>query len=487
MKRRLICFLLLLLLVFQVSANATEIVDLTYLGGVENFDPMTDHTRQIILEELGVNIIAEMGNEPEKVNLILMSGQNYDAIKFGYNMNHLATYITSGMLHDLTDYVEQYGPNLKKAFSQDVWDMVSVDGRIYAIPETDSNDIENGIVVREDWLKIVNMELPTTVDEFYDMLVAFSKLTPEEVGVDYIIPFAANGQNSTLGFNGLVQAFGAALTPYDYVDVDGELKISFDLAGQKEYVEFVRKLYRENLLDADFPATTHQMMVEKVASGVVGAAAFSCWDSAALRTLRETNPDANLVFIQPLSKNGSTPRIAARGGLKNLLLVPKASEKAAEVVKYCNAFLDDQHYKRLILGDEGVHYEERDDTIYPLFPGFDAMNKGRWFYPTNDGKKYTPLFAVRAHKELEMGMMWEDLNAKGGEFKYIEIARFAPLLPEFTQYSNTLINMARETLMKMIMDDNELAKYDDFVADWFSKGGRELADAMNAWYQTRNE
>lgn len=74
MKRRLICFLLLLLLVFQVSANATEIVDLTYLGGVENFDPMTDHTRQIILEELGVNIIAEMGNEPEKVNLILMSG-----------------------------------------------------------------------------------------------------------------------------------------------------------------------------------------------------------------------------------------------------------------------------------------------------------------------------------------------------------------------------------------------------------------------------
>lgn len=488
MSRRLVCLLLTFLLLTQLTAVfATEVVDLVYLGSPENFDPMTAHTRQIILEELGVNILAEMGNEPDKVNLILMSGQEYDAIKFGYNMNLLATYIKNGVVHDLTDYVDQYGPNLRKSFPQDVWDMVSVDGRIYAIPETDSNDIENGIVVREDWLKKVNLSLPTTVDEFYEMLVAFSKLSPAEVGADYIIPFAANGQNSTLGFNGLVQAFGAALTPYDYVDVDGELKISFDLPGQKEYVQFVRKLYKENLLDADFPATTYASLVEKVASGTVGAAAFSCWDSAALRTLRESNPEANLVFISPLSKDGSTPRIAARGGLKNLLLVPKASAKAAEVVKYCNDFLDDQHYKRLILGDEGVHYEVRDGVIYPIFPGFDAMNKGRWFYPTNDGQKYTPLFSVRAHKELEMGMMWEDINAKGVDYKYIEIARFAPLLPEFSEYSNTLINMARETLMKMVTDDNELAKYDDFVADWFSKGGRELADAMNNWYQSRGE
>ena len=225
--------------------------------------------------------------------------------------------------------------------------------------------------------------------------------------------------------------------------------------------------------------------MEKVASGVVGCAALSCWDSSALRTLQANFEGSNLVYIQPLSKDGSTLRIAARGGLKNFLIVPRASEKAAEVVKYCNDFLDDEHYMRLILGDEGTHYEIKDGVIYPIFPGFNAMNKGRWFYPTNDGEKYTPLFSVRAHKELEMGIMWDDLNAKGGDYKYVEINRFAPLLPEYTQYSNTLINMARETLMKMVIDENELARYDDFVADWFAKGGRELADAMNAWYQTQ--
>lgn len=86
-----------------------------------------------------------------------------------------------------------------------------------------------------------------------------------------------------------------------------------------------------------------------------------------------------------------------------------------------------------------------------------------------------------------MGIMWDDLNAKGEPYKYVEITRFAPLLPEYTEYSNTLINMARESLMKMVIDEAELANYDAFVEEWFNKGGRELADAMNEWYQSQKE
>lgn len=489
MTRKLTCLILALVMacMMTLSATAESLVDLVYLYSTDNFDPETDYTRQIIQEELGVNIIPEMGIEDEKLNLILMSGQEYDAIKMNYNVNLLATYIKNGVIQDLTDLVEAYGPNLKNAFSQEVWDMVSMDGRIYAIPETDSNDIENGIVVRQDWLDKLELELPETVEDFYNMLVAFSTMDPASVGVDYVIPFAATGVDSTLGFNGLTQAFGIASTPLDYVELDGELKVSFDLPGQKEYVEFIHQLYKEGLLDADFPATTGTSLVEKVSSGVVGCAALSCWDSAALRTLQANFEGADLVFVGPLSKDGSTPRIAARGGLKNFLIVPKASEKAADVVKYCNDFLDDDHYMRLILGDEGTHYEIKDDAIYPIFPGFNDMNKGRWFYPTNDGNKYTPLFSVRAHKELEMGIMWDDLNTKGEAYKYVEITRFSPLLPEYTEYSNLLLSMARENLMKMVIDDNEMAKYDSFTEDWFNKGGRALADAMSTWYQAQNQ
>ena len=159
MKRNLVCLLAALVLALSAFPGvAEEVVDLVYLYSTDNFDPETDFTRQLILEELGVNILPEMGIEDDKLNLVLMSEQEYDAIKMNYDLNLLASYISNGAVQDLTDLVEEYGPNLKEAFSQDVWDMVSVDGRIYAIPETDSNDIENGIVVRKDWLELLGLD-----------------------------------------------------------------------------------------------------------------------------------------------------------------------------------------------------------------------------------------------------------------------------------------------------------------------------------------
>ena len=483
----LMALALLLGMCAGVLAQEETSVSLVYLSGTDSFDPTTDYTRQLIKEELGVDIQPEMGNDVDKLNLILASGQNYDAIKVGFSRELLTTYINNNAIQDLTDFVDTWGPNLKASFSQDVWDMVSVDGRIYAIPETDTNDIENGIVVREDWLNKLGLSIPTTVDEFYKMLVAFSEMDPAEAGIKNIIPFAAVGDASTLGFNGLVQAFGIGSTPSDFVEVDGQLKLGYQLSGEKEYVSFIHNLYAEGLLDADFPATKEAALIEKVASGIVGCAALSCWSSTALSSLQKNFPDANLVYLPPLSKDGSTPRIASRGGLKNFLIVPVASTKVKEVVQYCNAFLDDSHYERLILGDKDDTYEVKNGSYYPIFPAFDKMNKGRWFYPTNDGAKYTPLFAVRAHKEEKMGQMWDDLNAKGSDYKYVDISHYMPLLPAFTEHSATLNNMSIETLMKMVISEDELAKYDAFVADWMSNGGQDIVDETNEWYQSRNK
>jgi len=36
----------------------------------------------------------------------------------------------------------QYGENLKNAFTQEEWDMVSYEGKIYGIPETNTTDVE---------------------------------------------------------------------------------------------------------------------------------------------------------------------------------------------------------------------------------------------------------------------------------------------------------------------------------------------------------
>lgn len=122
------------------AETEAEEISLKYLHNSDSFDPETDYTRELIKELLHVNIIPEMGNEDDKVNLILNSGQDYDMIKLT-NRNLLVSYMENDIIHPLNEYIDKY-PDLKNAFTQDEWEMVSFNGQIYAIPETNTNDVE---------------------------------------------------------------------------------------------------------------------------------------------------------------------------------------------------------------------------------------------------------------------------------------------------------------------------------------------------------
>ena len=484
MKKFATLFLVLCLLLTALPAALAEgdAVDIRYMYTDDSFDPNTDLTRTLIQEELGVNIIPEMYASTDQVTLILASDQEFDAIKIN-DTTLLGTYAKAGTITDLTDII-MANETFYNMFPKEVWDMVSVDGRIYAIPETDTQDIDWGIAVRKDWLDKCGLSLPTTVDEFYNMLVAFSQLNPADVGADYIIPFSMSGVNSTLYANGLIQAFGLGGGMHEFVVTEDGLKNGYQLPGGKEYVTFMNRLYQEGLLDADFPANQNSDVVERVSAGNVGCAVLCVWDSWARDTLKANNPDAELVYIGALTKEGyeENGRLATRGGLKNYLVVPATSTKAQDVVNYCVGFMDDAHYTRLILGDKGVHYEVKDGTYYPIFPAFNEMNKGRWFYPTNVGEKYTPLFAVRAHKEESMGYLWDNLNEYKAAHGYLEISHLCPLLKEYSDNIGTLTSLSYEYLIKMVLSADELAQYDSFVERWMAAGGESWINAMNQWY-----
>ncbi len=479
----LACLLCMSMLPAAVAEQAAP-TELRYLYSTDSFDPETDITRQLILEELNVNIIPEMYSAADQITLILSSDQVYDMIKVT-DTSLLASYAEAHVITDLTDIVMKH-PDFYNMFSKEIWDTVSIDGRIYAIPEVDTSDIEWGVVVRTDWLEKCGLEAPTTVDEFYNMLVAFSKLNPADVGVDYIIPFTMSGVNTTLGANGLIQAFGLGGNMHEFVETaDGTLACGYGLPGGKEFLTFLNKLYAEGLLDADFPTNQNGNVVERLSSGVAGAGVYCCWDSYGRDTLIANFPGADFTYIQPLTKEGfeEKGRIFTRGGLKNYLIVPANSGKAEEVVQYCVDFMDDAHYTRLILGDEGVHYEVKNGTYYPIFPAFNDMNKGRWFYPTNVGAKYTPMFAVRAHKEESMGILWDDLNRWREQYGYLAINRTAPLLPAYSENIGTLNSLSYEYLIKAILSADELANYDTFVETWMASGGAAWTEQINEWYK----
>ena len=90
-------------------------------------------------------------------------------------------YGSQGILMDLTDLIADYGTNMQALAAHNPTfanDMVAYDGGIYFLSryyETVHTRATQKIWMNMKWLENVGKEVPTTIDEYYDVLVAFKE------------------------------------------------------------------------------------------------------------------------------------------------------------------------------------------------------------------------------------------------------------------------------------------------------------------------
>ena len=461
----------------------TEPVTLKMLGQTEkNFDPMADITRTRINEMMNYDIQGEMYADTEKILMALTSGEEYDIIKIAKGKKELISQlIKNKLVQPLDESIEKYGPNLKEAFTEEVWNMGSSDGKKYAIFNTNYERVIEGIAIRQDWLDKLNMEVPTTIEEFYLMLKAFKEQDPGGVGSENVIPLTFNYEEyGTLNLNGLAQAFDIGSGLQSYIEQDGKLVLSMELPGATEYVAFLKKLYSEGLLDADFLSNKWSNFDQKIGSGNVGSAIMSCWYPGGQQAVMALGENSKFVYIETLKSKTGTQRIEKTGGMESAILVPYTSKKVDDVVKFANDFLDDKNYKTLVIGDEGVHYSNDNDKLMPILPAFNDLNLARWFFPSNEGKRYTEIFQVRANKVPEMGSMYDDVGAKNDKYGYVSPTAFAPSLEAVITNEKALSEMTKEMIIQIILDDKvDMSQFDVFVKDYKASGGDAITKAYN--------
>ncbi|MGI6654694.1 MAG: hypothetical protein ACOX55_11390 [Christensenellales bacterium] len=101
------------------------------------------------------------------------------------------------------------------------------------------------IKVRQDWLDKLNMEVPTTLDEFFDMLVAFQENDVNGNGLkDERMVISTNTCNTTWGGffdNGVAGWFGLANYVFQLDRINWQAKVPFLQEGFVPYIEFLKK------------------------------------------------------------------------------------------------------------------------------------------------------------------------------------------------------------------------------------------------------
>lgn len=130
----------------------------------------------------------------------------------------------------------------------------SSDGNIYALAGWwgDINDyVPDYLYIRQDWLDNLGLEMPETVDELYDVLVAFKEQDANGNGnPDDEIPMATKNGIKQLYY--LMTGFGYDTNSLWYTDDNGEVHYAAVEDQYKDMLAFLNKCYSEGLISDDF-------------------------------------------------------------------------------------------------------------------------------------------------------------------------------------------------------------------------------------------
>ena len=131
------------------------------------------------------NISQSNSNENEAFNLMLSSNNLADIICYSKVADVEKLGQDGGMLA-LNDLIDEYAPHIKAymdshpTFKQFA---TSLDGNIYFIPKDQTTKSCEYWWIRTDWLEKLNLEVPTNVDELYEVLTAFRNNDPNGNGL----------------------------------------------------------------------------------------------------------------------------------------------------------------------------------------------------------------------------------------------------------------------------------------------------------------
>jgi len=209
---------------------------------------------------VGINKIEWQGGD---FNMLLNSGNYPDVILKGQFANNVqvAKYADQGILVDMSPYIsETETPNIWRMFTEQPSTKAiatAPDGGIYGLPSYSGDPsafIETFWYINKAWLDKLGLQIPTNLDELYEVLKAFKANdcngngdANDEIPMTFMNTGAYSYPETLLSCWGVSTKFGM----YDaYLNVqDGKVRFAPMMDEWKEMVKYYSKLMKEGLLD----------------------------------------------------------------------------------------------------------------------------------------------------------------------------------------------------------------------------------------------
>lgn len=423
----------------------------------------------------------------------------------------------SDMIGDLTGAYDYLMEPIKKNLEADptlLKKCTNEKGELVAIPRNLDNFQQTQLIyIREDWLEALGLQVPTSMDELFEVAKAFSEQDPDKNGKDDTIGIALY-KELYAGFGGaagLMNGYNAY--PKMWIkDESGKLVCGDVQPEMRDALEMLQKMYKEGILDPEYVAMDSNKMTEAVVGGKAGIVLGEWWVPAwPLNLSIDNNPDARWKAINLVSAEGGI----ANTGLNQAFIgsyhvISKDMKNPEALAKMINIYYDtlstvvserEEEYDRELWKPENGY-------VYNWCPVRmdDTFENSRQYKELNEAlkkdditllkpQKFKDLFEAAKRLETELngtdwGLYYSRIAEDGG-FGLTEKVRNEKLytMNEFYgSYTPTMItsqgilDTLRDEVYHRIITGAPIEEFDKFVNDWHKMGGDQITNEVNDWY-----
>ena len=305
----------------------------------------------------------------DKLNVLLASAKLPDLVQMRGNVDN--AWITQEAILPLNDLLDKYGQDYLKAW-EGVEPYLYDDGKtIYSMKRRDAFTFGYSNCIRQDWLDKLGLEMPTTLDEYIEVLRAFKTKDPNGNGLADEIPYVAG----TGALRTFAEAYGLLGNMYLQ---DGKVVTQYDSEHFFPYVQKMAELYAEGLIDMEFSARTDEVRAELMAADQ-GGSSFANGNAMteitqALRANGKT--DALLSVLLPIEGPGGR-HIGGRNPGGKALCITVSAKEPEKLMHYMNFYWTEKGIELTNFGIEGVTFTRNEDGSRTLLPGYNTFAEAR--------------------------------------------------------------------------------------------------------------
>ncbi len=468
---------------------------------VQNVDVFEANDSQY---DTNVSMVISMGSLPD---IMVVSSQD-----------EVEQLVGAGLIEDLTEsynncisdrirkMYESYGDSLK--------DMVTYDGKIMALPETNITDGPNLVWLRKDWMDKLGLSEPHTIDDVVNIVKHFISEDPGNNGED------ASGKPNTVGLavdtdvtgecgyssefllDIIFACFGAYPKQWIMND-DGEIVYGSVTDEAKEALSYISSLYNQGVIDNDFLLRTSTNICELIENGLCGSFFGPWWaPNNPLANAVSRNPDADWQPYLIATDSDGTTSYHSQNPCYKYVVVRKGYEHPEIAAKMISVMFDKVRFDCTDSEEFKNYYQINvEPTARPLSINVDYNNALSICYRNIDaaisGRKNPDSLELLERSFYDACSEYiKNANKTSTQWAaYMSRIKACSLIAQDnikvvdSLYFKTTDTMKshwwrlkakeKEAYLKIISGEEDISYFDTFVKEWNEQGGQTITSEVS--------